>query len=430
MLEKHHLRCVVETGARFCSIHAASISRRSSVQARGPPSALDFLCRSCDIAADLGADAVSFWSGTADDAAGAEEWSGRLLDGCRRLCDHAQARGVRLAFEPEPGMFIDRLAKFAALREDVNCPHFGLTLDVGHLQCQGELPIEDHIYQWRKWLWNVHIEDMRRGVHDHLMFGEGDIDFPPLLACLQEIGYTGGVHVELSRHSHDAVETARRAMAFLDRLGIAHIAKPQNTNVSWPTSNSKTSAKSTITAFALSPKSISKSMTASFWFSSDHRAAARRRPCGSSPDWNNRHRLHPHRRPVHADVPRWQRNLAMVFQKPALVPSKTVRRNLNFGNELRRGFLDWFSLPFRRQRRGRKTTPSKASRGMLDLLDVLDRKPASCPAVSCSASPWAGRCCVSRRPGCWTSRWASSTGRCDGNCVGNCTCFTGNFPRQ
>ena len=56
---------------------------------------------------------------------------------------------------------------------------------------------------------------MRRGVHEHLMFGEGEIDFGPVLAALREIGYEGGVHVELSRHSHDAVETARRALRYL-----------------------------------------------------------------------------------------------------------------------------------------------------------------------------------------------------------------------
>jgi sugar phosphate isomerase/epimerase len=64
-------------------------------------------------------------------------------------------------------------------------------------------------------LWNVHIEDMRRGVHDHLMFGEGEIEFGPVLRTLEEIGFGNGVHVELSRHSHNAVETARRALAFL-----------------------------------------------------------------------------------------------------------------------------------------------------------------------------------------------------------------------
>ncbi len=138
-----------------------------------------------------------------------------LVDECRLLCEYAALRQIRLAFEPEPGMFIDTMTKFAELHQRVNHPQFGLTIDIGHLHCQGETPIADQLRCWRELLWNVHIEDMRRGVHDHLMFGEGEIDFAPVLQTLAEIGYTGGVHVELSRHSHDAVETARRARAFL-----------------------------------------------------------------------------------------------------------------------------------------------------------------------------------------------------------------------
>ena len=65
-------------------------------------------------------------------------------------------------------------------------------------------------------LWNVHIEDMRRGVHDHLMFGEGEMDFAEMSRrAASASNYRGGVYVELSRHSHDAVETARKALAFL-----------------------------------------------------------------------------------------------------------------------------------------------------------------------------------------------------------------------
>ena len=112
-------------------------------------------------------------------------------------------------------MFIDTMDKFAELFDRVNHPAFGLTLDIGHLHCMGEVPIERHIRRWKDVLWNVHIEDMKRGVHEHLMFGEGEINFPPVLRALREIGYSGGVHVELSRHSHDAVETARKAIEFL-----------------------------------------------------------------------------------------------------------------------------------------------------------------------------------------------------------------------
>ena len=138
-------------------------------------------------------------------------WSRGVANCVRRRRGHK----VRLAFEPEPGMFIDTMSRFAQLQKQVAHPAFGLTLDIGHLHCLGEVPIADHLRKWRTLLWNVHIEDMRRGVHDHLMFGEGEIDFEPVMRTLREIDYQGGVHVELSRHSHDAVNTARRAFGFL-----------------------------------------------------------------------------------------------------------------------------------------------------------------------------------------------------------------------
>ena len=220
LLEHHRLRCAVETGARFLldpwrkhqpTLLSADPGEREK--------RLDFLRRAVDIAHELGADAVSFWSGAAQDDAPPAVHLERLVEGCLRLCDAAARRGVRLAFEPEPGMFIDTMARFAELRERVGHPAFGLTIDVGHLHCQGEAPIGAHLEHWRDLLWNVHIEDMRRGAHDHLMFGEGEIDFGPVLRTLRQIGYAGGVYVELSRHSHDAVETARRALAFLSTAG-------------------------------------------------------------------------------------------------------------------------------------------------------------------------------------------------------------------
>ena len=42
------------------------------------------------------------------------------------------------------------------------------------------------------------------------------------MAALHEIGYTGCVNVELSRHSHDAVATARRSLEFLKQAGAAN----------------------------------------------------------------------------------------------------------------------------------------------------------------------------------------------------------------
>jgi sugar phosphate isomerase/epimerase len=62
---------------------------------------------------------------------------------------------------------------------------------------------------------NVQIDDMRRGVHEHLPFGDGEVDFPPVLRALAGVGFTGLVAVELPRHSHAAPALAARSLAFL-----------------------------------------------------------------------------------------------------------------------------------------------------------------------------------------------------------------------
>jgi L-ribulose-5-phosphate 3-epimerase len=215
LLARLRLRSVVETGARFLldpwRKHRPTLVDRPKQAARR----LDFLKRSIDIAHTLGSDAVSFWSGATDPSTPESVQWKRLIRSCKQLADYASQRKMRLAFEPEPGMFVDTMQGFARLHEQVNHPALGLTLDIGHLHCQGEVPIADYLRRWQQVLWNIHIEDMRRGVHDHLMFGEGEIDFRPVLRTLRDMGYGGGVHVELSRHSHDAVETARRALRFL-----------------------------------------------------------------------------------------------------------------------------------------------------------------------------------------------------------------------
>ena len=216
ILQRLGLRSVVETGSRFLldpwHKHQPSLMSELPVDRERR---LDFLRRAVEIARALEADALSFWSGAPCEPTAEGVLMARLVEECQELCDYAAGRRVRLAFEPEPGMFIDCMPRFAELCDRVSHPNFGLTIDIGHLHWQDESPIADHLRQWRQLLWNIHIEDMRRGVHDHLMFGEGEIDFGPVLRTLEEIGYAGGVHVELSRHSHDAVQTAERAIAFL-----------------------------------------------------------------------------------------------------------------------------------------------------------------------------------------------------------------------
>ena len=218
-LARNNLRCVIETGARFLldprrKHQPTLISPTTEERA----TRLAFLKLCVDIAADLNADCVSFWSGAAAESTPGGVLMVRLEDRGERLAEHAVGRNVRLAFEPEPGMFIDTMDKFAELHGKLNHPALGLTIDVGHLVCNGELPVSKYLTEWKDLLWNVHIDDMRRGIHDHLMFGEGEVDFADVFNGLRAANYQGGVYVELSRHSHDAVNTARKAKEFLERF--------------------------------------------------------------------------------------------------------------------------------------------------------------------------------------------------------------------
>ena len=220
VVDRGGLGVTIETGSRFILdpwrkhqptlISGADEGRRKRIQ---------FLKAAVDVAAEVGAESVSLWCGEADDAPGEVEHYARLTGGLRELLDYAGEKSVRLAVEPEPAMFIDTMAKFARLHAELSHPLFGLTLDVGHIHCLGDGSTADHIRQWRDVLWNVHIEDIRRGAHEHLMFGDGDMDFAPIFEALREMDYVGPVHVELSRHSYDAVNAARMAFEYLRPFG-------------------------------------------------------------------------------------------------------------------------------------------------------------------------------------------------------------------
>ncbi|HUE73561.1 MAG TPA: sugar phosphate isomerase/epimerase family protein [Pirellulaceae bacterium] len=218
-LRQLELRSVVETGARFLLDPQAK--HEPTLVTADPQAAqrrIDFLCRAIDAAAFLGSDCVSLWSGVVRDGAGSEVVWERLTDRLRIVLEYAAQRQVTIGFEPEPGMFIDTMEKFVELRRRFPSPQIKLTLDVGHLHCQGEVPIAEQINKWKDLLVNIHIEDMRRGIHEHLMFGEGEMDFPPIVAALAKADYRGGIYVELSRHSHDAPTAVQKAYDFLHPL--------------------------------------------------------------------------------------------------------------------------------------------------------------------------------------------------------------------
>ena len=215
-LTRHELQSVIETGARFL----LNPKVKHSPTLIDPEQALadrriDFTKYCIDIAAELESQCVSIWSGQKHPGDTFPDALDRLARNLEPILEYATMKDVDIGFEPEPGMLIDTTGRFERLVHLVQSERLKMTMDIGHLFCLNEVPIASYIEKWSDRIVNVHIEDMVAGVHDHLMFGEGQIHFPPVIESLASIGYEGGIHVELSRHSHDACNAVKQSYEFL-----------------------------------------------------------------------------------------------------------------------------------------------------------------------------------------------------------------------
>lgn len=212
LLARLGLQVVIETGARF--VLDPTRKHAPTLMARDPQERskrLDYYGRCAALGRDLGAEVVSFWVGadlepTADSFA----W---LCEGVARTVALVRAAGLRPALEPEPGMAIETCAQYAALVDELGTEAPELCLDVGHLYVTREGSAAAIIAAFGARLAQVHLEDMRFGVHEHLPPGEGDVDFAAVATALDAVGYAGSVCFELSRSSHAAPEMLRRCRA-------------------------------------------------------------------------------------------------------------------------------------------------------------------------------------------------------------------------
>lgn len=214
LLDVLGLRSVVETGARYLLDPAHK--HHPTLVCDEPERRIDFLVRALRIAEGLGSDAVSFWSGIRPSTVDSETAWRRMLAGVSEVLDTASEVDIPLGLEPEPGMFVEHLSDALRLREELGAPRLlGITLDVGHCVAVEPVDAPTCIRHAADLLVNIQLDDMRPGVHEHLEFGEGELDLRATLAALSEIGYTGVAAVELPRHSHAAPVVAARALVAL-----------------------------------------------------------------------------------------------------------------------------------------------------------------------------------------------------------------------
>jgi len=133
----------------------------------------------------------------------------RLLDA---LLPRAEALGVRVAVEPEPGLAVGSSEEMKRLIDRVGSPWLGANLDVGHAFLT-DADVCESVRALGLGIFHTHIEGMPAGQHRHLLPGEGDLDLGAVVRAIEGIGYEGYLTVDLFAIAQDPLGWAERALA-------------------------------------------------------------------------------------------------------------------------------------------------------------------------------------------------------------------------
>ncbi len=171
-----------------------------------------------DLARLLGGSCVCTCTGHLPSGTDAEGAGGFLKESLSEILEYA-ARDpqVRVGIEYEPGLYIEDARGLLRLLDEVAHPLLGVNLDLGHAVCKGEDPAET-IEALKGRIWNIHIEDIKGRVHEHLVPGLGDIDFGRIRGALDRIGYDRFVTLEIYTCKDDPSGSGARALEHLRRF--------------------------------------------------------------------------------------------------------------------------------------------------------------------------------------------------------------------
>jgi len=220
-LDDLNLAVAVETGARF--VLDPRRKHQPTLLGELPEATrrLDLLRRCLDLAVALRAETFSFWSGAAPPGLDPDDLLARLCHGANVVLDAAAESGVRVCFEPEPGMAVAGLEDLGDFLLALGRDDLWVMLDVGHVPVTESIGPDEAIVAFGERLGGVQLDDSKDGRHEHLFFGDGEIDFAAVARALDQVGYMGLASVELPRHDHDPVTTARRALEFWRGLELS-----------------------------------------------------------------------------------------------------------------------------------------------------------------------------------------------------------------
>lgn len=174
---------------------------------------IDHTKRAIELTAMLGGTTISLEPGGPRQGRDIDDCFDQFAEGLHACLETARACGVTLGIEPEPAHLLDLMEHFLRLKRDYFAeePLIKMNADLGHFFCVSEDPariIRDH----HPMICHVHVEDIDdERIHQHLVPGEGAVDFRSIADALEQVEYAGWVTVELYPYVSTAREVAQRA---------------------------------------------------------------------------------------------------------------------------------------------------------------------------------------------------------------------------
>jgi sugar phosphate isomerase/epimerase len=131
----------------------------------------------------------------------------------------AEGMGCIVAVEPEPDTVLHSMKEFSLLVDRLAGAPVGLNLDIGHAALT-ENDVSDSIREWGTFIRHVHLEDIRKPHHIHLLPGEGELALLGISKELRRVGYNGDLTIDLFDILEAPDQWARQALERCRKLKL------------------------------------------------------------------------------------------------------------------------------------------------------------------------------------------------------------------
>ena len=152
-----------------------------------------------DIASKLSIPVVAIRSeGRTGDIAATKQ----VLNYIRKLCEHAESRGIKLAVKPHVGHSFYNTSTLLELLDEVNSPALGVNLDASNFYRAGDDPAVAVLKLGEK-IVHTHIRDcspdrsQNRTPLELQIAGRGILDWPKIIKHLRDVGYKGVLSTQI-----------------------------------------------------------------------------------------------------------------------------------------------------------------------------------------------------------------------------------------